>query len=265
MTMLRALLVLIACIAVLPAWAAETLVREEKKIAIQGVEETWQLVWEARPKPVCSTDDIETATACPCSGFAYGETGHLTLVRKRPGLETERLDLRSLFADTGIVTGPPMAVLSRWPVNPNDSARAGRDDRKLPGEIERRPATTAMRFGAYDRSARGTQFLIQVDAGPCGHTMYSAVGVTARNPHLHAIGSAANPNKPLVLPIKAWQALLAGPGTHTVVAWPCGDHGSESRTELTLAVVDEQITVKQRIYACTKNDQRGALTSESNE
>ena len=49
--------------------------REQQSVTVGGVAESWQLVWEGRPKPICGPQDVEMAITCPCTGFAYGEMG----------------------------------------------------------------------------------------------------------------------------------------------------------------------------------------------
>src|SRR5262245_33455963 len=78
----------------LPARAAEPVVREQRAIVVGGVNETWQLAWDGQPATVCGPEDISMAVTCPCSGWAYGEYGQLSLVRNRGGKEVERMDLR---------------------------------------------------------------------------------------------------------------------------------------------------------------------------
>ena len=62
---------------------ASTLLREQRWVTIGGKTERWRLEWEAPPQPVCAPDEDYWAT-CPCSGFAFGESGKLDLVRFRP-------------------------------------------------------------------------------------------------------------------------------------------------------------------------------------
>ena len=68
--------------------ADEQVVREQHTVAIDGVRETWQLVWEGKPATVCGPDEVYMAITCPCSGWAYAEYGRLYLVRNRGGSET---------------------------------------------------------------------------------------------------------------------------------------------------------------------------------
>src|ERR1700676_1146204 len=74
-------------------------IREQKTVLVDGVKEIWQLRWATRPKSICGAKDAETSLACPCSGFAYGEEGKLSLVRLRPHGLRETLDLGPLFAN----------------------------------------------------------------------------------------------------------------------------------------------------------------------
>src|SRR5260370_28207431 len=101
--MKRISIALVCLIATMPAFVAfagdsKPIIREERKIVINGVEELWQLEWANTPTLTCGPEDAEWNT-CPCSGFAYGESGDLTLVRKRKGQKDERLHLTPFFTD----------------------------------------------------------------------------------------------------------------------------------------------------------------------
>ena len=72
-------------------------IREERKVLVNGVMETWQLRWKSPPKPVCESN--EEAAACPCMGFAFGESGELDLVRRRNNVEIDRLELTPFFGE----------------------------------------------------------------------------------------------------------------------------------------------------------------------
>ena len=99
-----------------------SLIREEQKVFINGVEETWRLEWAGAPKPVCPPEEPDIWSTCPCAGFAFGERGSLTLVRKRPGEPEERLELGKLFS--GELDGPAEVgevVLRRWDVHEETS------------------------------------------------------------------------------------------------------------------------------------------------
>ena len=55
-----------------------------------------------------------------------------------------------------------------------------------------------MPLGDYDRDGRATEFVLQVDAGPCGHDTSLVVGISRDTPRLHAFGTAESPDEPLV-------------------------------------------------------------------
>jgi hypothetical protein len=247
-----------------PGTAAEQVVRDQSTVIVGGAKETWRLVWDGKPEPVCKSDDIEMAITCPCAGLAYGEYGKLTLVRNRNGRDIEALDLRPLFGKFDYPNPDEMsgqAYLQRRPMEESDHDR--QDDAKLPAEIERRPAPKILKFAAYDRSGASSAFLIQVGTLPCGKLQYTAVGVTAKNPHLHALGTVAHPDVPLVMPPNAWQALLKGSGPTTIPFWECGDHGSDTRSELVVSASNGVIRVKKRDYSCPGNTEK--LVNETDE
>src|SRR5262245_47230923 len=142
--------------------AAEPVVREQRTVVVAGVEEVWQLVWDAQPAPVCGPEDISNATTCPCAGVAYGEHGKLSLVRRRADKEVERMDLRPLFGlDPFDAPGDvgDSAYLQRWPLKDDDVEREKREP-NLVAEIKQRPAPTIMTFADYDRDGRATEFLL---------------------------------------------------------------------------------------------------------
>jgi hypothetical protein len=251
-----------------PADAAERLIREQRIIKVQGGKEIWQLAWDGRPAMVCGPEEVHMAITCPCSGFAYAEYGKLLLVRWRGGREVEQMDLGPLFElseppSVGDVKGA--AYVQRWPLASADFDREARKDRRLVADIKRRPAPEIMRFADYDRDGEATEFLIQVGTQPCGKWQFAAVGVSTREPRLHALTSAAKPDAPLIMPLAAWQALLRSPGPQAVPTWACGDHGSESRTELILAADNGEIYVRGREFSCPADGQAETLLKETDE
>ena len=241
---------------------AAPVVRAEEQLTVLGKAETWQLVWADKPSAACGIDDIETANTCECQGFAYGETGRMTLVRIRDGKPVERLKLDPMFAEREIGPADASTVMSRWPTDPKDAERAGAGDKSLAEEIVHRPAVQPMHFASY---AGGTQFLMQVVSDPCGHRTYVAVGVTEKEPGLHALTSQAHPRQPLAMSLAAWQALASGPGDHAIVELACGDHGSEVQDERVVASVGGRIDVRRRRYECDGSGKRAALLSETKE
>ncbi len=267
----RAITALLSCIApgyfaaALPAAAASEsagpVVREEAKVVIDGVEETWRLEWTKPPEPACAPEGDDWY-ACPCSGFAFGERGDLTLVRKRPGKKDERLSLTQLFNEyagdyPGMHFDPPQAALRKW-----DMLESDRDEKApagLAARVRARPPAAIMRFGDYDQDGRATEFILQIGTLPCGKRMSVAVGISRKNPRLHAFSSAGNPDMPLVLQDRHWEALRTAAGTVRVVHWPCGDHGYNSQDEYELKTEKGRIHATKLQYGCTQDGKRDEL------
>lgn len=262
----------LACAAVLLAASAlavdKQVKREQRPVVIDGTRETWRLVWEGKPATVCGPDEVYMAITCPCSGWAYAEYGKLSLVRIRGGREIERMDLRPLFGkfdypEADKVVGS--AYLQRWPVMFSDMDRENNGDPNLIPEIKRRPAPEIMKFADYDRDGAPTEFLIQVGTLPCGKLQFAAVGVTRTVRHLHALTSISHLDTPLIMPEAAWQALLKNPGPTAVPIWTCGDHASETRSELVVSANDGEIRVKDREYSCPADGEVERLLKETDE
>jgi hypothetical protein len=68
-----------------------------------------------------------------------------------------------------------------------------------------------------------------------------------------------------MMPLPAWQALQQGQGPTVVPTWPCGDHGSEPRTELVVSARDGAIRVKDREYSCPSNREAEKFLKETDE
>jgi hypothetical protein len=246
------LLMAFLCLGPLSAFGGQTpasaVVREQQRVVVGSTVEEWRLEWQSAPEPACdpSTDDWYT---CPCSGFAFGETGTLDLVRQVPGRPEERLHLSPLFA-LGFY-GKPIAQLPKRPVLDSDMAHM--DDPEFAKMVASRPVVKVMALADYDHDGRATEFLLQVGA-PCGHRQTIVVGISRANPKLHAFGTIANPKKPLVLESpEAWKQLLRSNGKTTVVSWPCGDHGSPEELQFELVTGESGIQAFLLRYSC--NDQ----------
>lgn len=223
-----------------------TPVRERQRVIVGSRAEEWCLEWQAQPEPDCdpSGDDWYT---CPCNGFAFGETGELDLVRHVPGMPDERLQLSPLF-EHGYY-GDSIARLPKWPVMEGDFDRMG-----SPGfskMVHSRPIVRIMEIADYDHDGRATEFLLQIGAGPCGHRQTVVVGISRSDPKLHAFGTVAHPEVPLVLESPdAWKQFLRSKGKTTVVSWPCGDHGSEEENDVELVAEATGIRAFRLRYAC---------------
>src|SRR5215472_15369283 len=108
-------------------------IREEQKVMANGFPEVWRLEWESSPKTVCGLEDLPSAVTCPCSGFAYGESGQLDLIRSRNGREIERLKLAKYFADHN------GAILQRWKPQEGDSEEQGSESEAFLTQVRARP------------------------------------------------------------------------------------------------------------------------------
>jgi hypothetical protein len=246
--------------------------REEAVVRVGGAAERWTLVWRGPPRSVCAPEDLDGALTCPCTGFAYREKGELDLVRHRPVWTQERLAHTPLFRAAD-VDGPSgidsLAVLPRWPVRRADYAAMGGDG--VPAAaIRARPAVRVIAPSDYDHDGRATEFVLQVGTLPCGRREAVVVGVSATDGSLHAFASAAHPERPLVLEVRFWERLreLGSRAADSRdraawVEWPCGDHGSETQTELRLWAGPSGIGGTRFEYACTSAGRRGHLISSN--
>ncbi|MBX7198215.1 MAG: hypothetical protein K1X51_02455 [Rhodospirillaceae bacterium] len=246
------------------AASAPELVRDQTTLTVNGARETWQLVWAEPPKEVCGPAEVSSAATCPCSGFAYGEYGRLNLVRRHGGA-VEILDLGPLFdgQETPSMTKPitGVAYLSRWPEAENDLARDNVDDPKLVADIRARPPVHHLSMEDYDRDGLAAEFLLQVGTVPCMKHKFVAVGVSKRDGRLHALRSAAHPERPLVLFGEVWDALRKGGGT--VVTWECQDHGAEFHNETVVSVQDGIIHAKRQTFNCPTDGAARTLVEET--
>jgi hypothetical protein len=230
--------------------------RETREVALGGQPEQWQLMWEGRPKSICGPEDPEMAMTCPCTGFAYGEMGHLSLLRKQGGRTIDRLALGQFFTDLPADNSDGLAAMQWRPFQMADVDESGP---ALLSRVKARPGPRVMRLADYDHDGVASEFLVQVSAGPCGHTDYIAVGVSRANPRLHALGTARHPGAALAMAGNAWQALLEAHGETRVTVSPCGDHGSEERNELVLAASAGVISATQRNYSCPEDGSKEKL------
>lgn len=232
-----------------------SLIREEHKVVVDDAEELWRLEWASPPSLVCSPDQPEWVT-CPCNGFAFGESGNLVLVRKRPGHEDERLALGKFFNEEFDSPGKPgEAVLRRWDVDEKDVDESDSPD--FASSVQARPIAQVMRFGDYDHDGRATEFLLQVGTLPCGKRMSVVIGISRSRPSLHVFGTVEHPEKPLVLQAAHWESLLQAQAPFKIVDWACGDHGSDTETDLELSADGDGIHATKTEFACKEDGTRG--------
>lgn len=232
------------------------LVREQKTIVVDGVPETWRLKWDKRPTIACGADDPSISGTCPCSGFAYGQQGDLTLVLIRRGAVADRLELDPFFIRDELPGDGP-AVLQRWPASLKD-VNIGDNDATLMREVVDRGSVDVMRFADYDHDGGATEFLLQIGTLPCGKHQMVLVGISKRNRHLHVFRSVERPKEPLVLGSWQWEALLKSHGTITTIEWPCGDHGSDYEWTDTLSARDGLLHDVRKSRKCGRGEQENA-------
>ncbi|HTW25166.1 MAG TPA: hypothetical protein VMD78_16310 [Candidatus Baltobacteraceae bacterium] len=220
-------------------------IREEQRVVVDGIPETWRLEWAAAPavKPACDASDAGSWT-CPCMGFAYGESGDLYLTRIRDGVEVDRLHLTPLFGNER----NQVATVQRWPVYDLDFDNQGSP--RLADDVSQRPAVRVMHFADYDHDGHATEFYMETESGPCGKNTGVVVGVSSDNPKLHALGTASHPDAPLYLHKMEWEALRAATAAVEVEDWACGDHGSPTETKDELYWTGRGIEGVRREYSC---------------
>ncbi len=262
----RIVLLMVLCllgpISTASARAVTQIVREEHTLVINGVTENWQLVWIGKPLSTCGPESVDFANTCPCSGFAYGESGNLWLVRKRHGREIERMDLKLLFGHFDYPDVEGVSILQRWPEKDSDWTRDDRGDPRLVKDIRQRPKVQIMVLKDYDHDGHATEFLIQVGTLPCGKHQFAAIGLSAKNPHLHALTTVEKPKSPLMMAGWAWQALLKAKKPTTVTVWNCGDHASEVQSDLVVAAHSGNIHVRHRELTCPIGKSQKLISEE---
>src|ERR1700722_6318312 len=132
-------------------------VREEHTILVNGVTETWQLMWTSPPKPMCEPNDV--SLTCPCIGFAYGEAGDLVLIRMRNREEIDRLQLTPLFEKDFIERGI-FAIVQRWQPDYSKDFEASSKN-NFTALVAKRPIVQIMHFADYDHDGHKTEFYLQ--------------------------------------------------------------------------------------------------------
>jgi hypothetical protein len=216
-------------------------IRESHEIILNGLKEVWRLEWTSAPKPACELAD--TSFVCPCEGFAYGESGDLFLVRSRGGQEVDRLQVTPFFEDL-----PGGAIVQKWAPDDKDFEASQRADFET--MVGKRPTVQLMRFADYDHDGVASEFYLQTEALPCGKSAGIVIGISRDNPSIHVFGTATNPNKPLVLQKREWEAVRDASGSVEIKDWDCDDHGAEMKTTLLLRWTSKGISGSRREYTC---------------
>jgi hypothetical protein len=235
--------------------ASVRLLREEQIVWIGGVAERWQLRWRKTPVPSCDAAGPMWIT-CSCRGFAFGEAGQMDLIRIRERREMERFPLTPFFDGNSPNEGPEV-IMQRWAVSPHDIDAV--ESAELPARVRRRPVAKAIQFDDYDHDGVASEFFLQTGTLPCGKRTGIVLGVSRRNPKLHAFGTVLNPGKPLTMQIHEWLALAKSAGPTRVMDWTCGDHGGNTEVEVELTAAPVGIDATYREYECTDPFTRGRL------
>jgi len=235
------------------------LIREQQTVVINGRPEVWRLQWTHRPKPYCDPNDDSWMT-CPCLGVAFGESGDLILTRSVEGVEVDRLPLAPLFKDHEI----PVPALQRWEPDWDKDLKNGLSSADgLAARAARRPTVKIMEFADYDHDGQKSEFYLEIDTQPCFHTYGIVLGVSNKNPRLHAFGTASHPDKAVEMDSVAWEALRKATGPVEVTVVHCGDHGAETETALKLHWNADGIDGATREYSCPENGGARRLLNEA--
>lgn len=125
--------------------------------------------------------------------------------------------------------------------------------------MAKRPTVQAIHFSDYHHDGQKTEFYLQTDAGPCGHTSGMVIGVSKINPRLHAFGTASNPRRPQFLEEHEWEDLSKATHPIEVVDSYCGDHGSDTESTVRLGWTAAGITVSTRDWTCPGGFKFGKL------
>jgi len=222
-------------------------VREERTVEVAGAAEVWRLEWLGETYQACSAADTDGWYTCPCSGFEFGESGELDLVRSRESKELQRLHLTPLFLSER-TPADGLATLRRWPRLEGDIGR--QEDPGFVQMVEKRALVPILELHDYNHDGWATEFVLQVGTLPCGRHEAVLVGVSPDRPQLHAFTSVEQPSRPLVMYVRHWESLRDSSGSMRVVAWTCGDHGSEIHHEYVVQADKSGIHATRELFAC---------------
>ena len=233
-------------------------VREDQTVIVDGFAEIWQLKWKRRVSDImCGPSEM--AFTGPCQGFGFGEGGEVDLIRLRNRVEVDRLPITPLFYEQFTGEGR-IALIQRWqPDTRKDFKLSQRAD--FPTLVRKRPSVQVMHFADYDHDGWATEFYLQTEALPGGKSAGVVIGVSRKNPRLHALATTSKPANPLRMQKIAWEALRESSGSVDVVTWPCGDHGANSETITRIHCSPDGIEGVRREFDC-KAGKIGPLIAE---
>lgn len=217
-----------------PSAAAEAtkfdpaLVRETKSVLVDGVTETWRLVWGSAPKPACAD---ASWSSCDCKAFAFAETGPLSVVRSRPGHPDESFDLGTVEAK---------GTLPR--IRKTEPLATDKGKQPTQAELEKRPAAEVMKLGDYDGDGQATEFVYTESdrrgIDKCGAVRAVVIGVSKANAKLHAFqDTVVEESKTFVVPLnldpESWETMRTKKQLSTA-SWGC-DHGATTHPVTVIA------------------------------
>lgn len=232
------------------------LIREQRRVVVNGFAEIWTLKWRSRPQPECAPEQL--SLTCPCMGFAYGESGDLDLIRTRNRVLLDQLHITPLFHESD--TGMPGAILQRRePDYDRDFDESDRPD--FEAAVMGRPVARIMNFEDYNHDGQSAEFYLQTETEPCGKSAGVVIGVSKDNPSLHVFGTASDPGHPLGMQKFEWEALAKAAGAIRLTDWACADHGAEQTVEMDLSWRAAGIEGSRTTYSCTADDKPDRLIS----
>ncbi|MFN8392951.1 MAG: hypothetical protein U0136_21840 [Bdellovibrionota bacterium] len=223
--------------------------REEKRVIVNGAMEVWRLLWGEKPTECCMPKDVseagvandpwETPYNCSCVGSGYGEqASSLTIRRFRDGKEIDRLNVRG-YGEGSTDEQPP--CLPRWPFEEGDEERYTTvPQSQLRIEILERPTVDVMDIADYDHDGVAAEFVLYAGyGGACGTNNYVLVGISKQTRKLQFLGTVEHPNKPVVMRSRErWKELLdSKPDSKVHIRyWSCEDHGAEEEEDYELTI-----------------------------
>lgn len=231
-------------------------VRERKRVVLDGVEEEWRVEWIG---PATDTCFDGTRQSCLCAGLGFAESGTFEIVRARPAPSADGRLAASAVVERLRREGP----LPHWPTRPSDDAKPTLDAADIEA-IKQRPAVPLLTLRDYDGDGRAAELVLQIGAGqPCMRTWSILVGADKRTNQLHAYGTTAHPELPLVLAYRSqWEELRTSARQEVdLVQVGCLDHGSGVLIEYHVAAGPTGLVAEERTYGCTPRGRRGALVT----
>lgn len=227
---------------------ADLTIREERKVAVDGGQEVWQLAWVGPVRDYCEAVSPEVAMTPACAAFAHGQAGRLLLRRLRDGAVVDQFDPAPAFKGMGGGWTDGWSLLPRHAARDDDYERWLEDEGAFLRAVKERPPATVLDLDDYDRDGKALEFLIRTEMGPSGRGLYAAVGLVGGE--LGFLRSTGRPDRVLVLPRDVWAALRERGGPVTRVQTACGDKGVTARTEQVVTAAEGRIGVKARDFDC---------------